>query len=237
MSNYKSFFKKRFDREKFIGLPLTAFVIVFFILLGTLVGITDAIVNSSPIVKIDQIFAQFLYLFRTPLLAHIFYAITTFANQGTIITLTAIALIFLYFKKELAYFYALILILLGTEVTLYLMKIFVDRSRPASDIAYYIENTKSFPSGHSAIAVAFFGFIMYYLTRHINIKYMRSAIIFLGTLLILLIGFSRLYLGVHYLSDVLGGFLMGGLWLIVGITFREQHFYAASLTKGKFLGK
>jgi undecaprenyl-diphosphatase len=139
----------------------------------------------------------------------------------------------MFFKKELAYLYSLILIFIGTEVSVYLIKVFINRGRPIADIAYYIEKSGSFPSGHSAIAIAFFGFMTYYLIHHISGRNMRPAIIFIGTLLIVSIGFSRLYLGVHFLSDVLGGFIIGGLWLIVGITFRERHFYNASLKKGK----
>ena len=81
--------------------------------------------------------------------------------------------------------------------------------------------------------MAFYGFIAYYLLGHISGKNKHFAILSLSTLLILLIGFSRLYLVVHYLSDVIGGFLIGGLWLLVGIVFREHHFYNSSLKKGK----
>ena len=232
----KSFLARRLERKVFTGLPLSIFAIVFFILLGTFIGITDSIVNSLPIVKLDDSFAHFLYLLRTPFLAQVFYTITNFANQITIGILGAVALLYLYFKKELAYLYALVLICLGTEANVYLIKILINRARPVADIAYYIEKDPSFPSGHSAIAMAFFGFVTYYLIHHIQGGRKKSLVILLGTLLILLIGFSRLYLGVHFLSDVLGGFLMGGLWLVAGITFRERHFYIASLKKGKNQG-
>src|ERR1035437_8336078 len=229
----KAFLKKRFERDVFTGIPLTIFIIIFLILLGTFVGITESIVNSSPITKFDNNFANFLYQFRTPFLAQVFYVITNFANQITVIILGVIALIYLYLKKELAYLYALTLVFLGTEASVYLIKIFINRPRPIVDIAYYIETSASFPSGHSTIAIAFFGFVTYYLLSHVAGKNKKTILILLGTILIALIGFSRLYLGVHFLSDVLGGFLIGGLWLVVGITFRERHFHNASLKKGK----
>src|ERR1035437_4414746 len=229
----KAFLKKRLKRNVFTGLPLSIIIIIFLILLGTFVGITESIVNSSPMIRFDNSFANFIYQLRTPFLAQFFYAITNFANQITVIILGAIALIYLYLKKELAYLYALILVFLGTEASVYLIKILINRSRPIADIAYYIETSPSFPSGHSAIAIAFFGFVTYYLVCHIVGKNKKAILILLGTLLIALIGFSRLYLGVHFLSDVLGGFMIGGLWLVVGITFRERHFHNASLKKGK----
>jgi undecaprenyl-diphosphatase len=185
------------------------------------------------IVKFDESFALFLYQLRTPFLAQVFYIITNFADQITIIILSAIAFLYLYFKKELAYLSALVLIFLGTETSVYLIKILINRPRPIADIAYYIETSGSFPSGHSALAVAFFGFVTYYLVRHITGRNKRFFVILLGIVLIVLIGFSRLYLGVHYVSDVLGGFLIGGLWLVIGITFRGYYFYIASLKEGE----
>ena len=229
----QSFLEKRLQRGVFTGLPLTLFTLLLCILLATFVGITTAIVDSGPIVRIDASFAQFLFHLRTPLLAQVFYDITALANQATIVVLGAAAVLYLYFKKERGYLHALILILIGTETSVYFTKILIARPRPLADIAYYIETSASFPSGHSAIAVAFFGFVTYYLGLHSARRGAKSLVLIAGTLLIFAIGFSRLYLGVHYLSDVLGGFLIGGLWLTVGITFREHHFYSNSIKKEK----
>ncbi len=229
----KPFIKKRLERRVFTGLPLTIFVIVFLILFGTFVGITDSIVNSATIVNVDNTFANFLFSIRIPLLAKTFYVITDFADQLTIIILLSISLIYLYFKKEIAYLYSILITFLGTEASVFLIKIFINRARPGASIAYYLESSKSFPSGHSTVAIAFFGFVAYYIIHHITGKSKKSLVVFGSIIFIGLIGFSRLYLGVHYLSDVLGGFLLGGLWLIVGITFREQHFYTSSIKKGK----
>ncbi len=229
----KNFVHKRLEKKVFTGLPLTIFVIVFLILLATFVGITGSIVNSTPIVQIDYTFTNYLFHYRTVPLAKTFYLITHFADQITIIILLIASLVYLYFKKELAYLYALILTFIGTEGSVFLIKIFINRARPGADIAYYLEGSKSFPSGHSTIAMAFFGFITYYLIHHLKTRSKRSLIIFLGALIIGLVGFSRLYLGVHYLSDVLGGFLLGALWLVAGITFRERHFYISSINKEK----
>ncbi|MES2315808.1 MAG: phosphatase PAP2 family protein [Patescibacteria group bacterium] len=231
--DWKKIIKKRLERKVFTGLPLTIFVTVFLILLGTFLGITDSIVNSLPMVKLDASFAHFLFQIRTPSLAKAFYVITNFADQITIAVIMIISLGYLFWKKELAYLYALLLTFIGTEGSVFLIKIFINRDRPGADIAYYLETSKSFPSGHSAIAMAIFGFITNYVLHHIASYKNKSLVIFAGSILIALIGFSRLYLGVHFLSDVIGGFLIGGLWLVAGITFRERHFYVDSLKKGK----
>jgi undecaprenyl-diphosphatase len=98
-------------------------------------------------------------------------------------------------------------------------KIILHRSRP--DTALYIENTFSFPSGHATIAMSFYGFLTYLLIRNFSKWKRKTNIFFSGFAIIILIGFSRLYLGVHYLSDVLGGYLSGAIWLIIAISLSE----------------
>jgi undecaprenyl-diphosphatase len=158
--------------------------------------------------------------------------ITNFADLITIAILLVASLIYLFFKKELAYLYALIITFIGAEGSAFLIKILINRARPGVDLAYYLETSKSFPSGHSTVAMAFFGFVTYYIIHHVNSRGKKSLFILLGVILIGLIGFSRLYLVEHYLSDVLGGFLIGGLWLVAGMIFRERHFYVSTLKKG-----
>ncbi len=230
--NWKTFIKTRLKKDVFTGLPLTIFVLVFLIIFATLAGITNSIVNGAAIVNIDASLAHSLFLLRTPIVAKIFYIITNFADQITIGILMIISLVYLYFKKELAYIYALVLTFIGTEGSVFLIKIFINRARPGADLAYYLETSKSFPSGHSAIAMAFYGFVTYYLIHHLTGRSKKTLLILLGIIVIGLIGFSRLYLVEHYLSDVLGGFLMGGLFLVAGIVFREQHFYTSNIKKG-----
>src|SRR5665647_1586117 len=114
-SEFQSFLKNRFERRVFTGLPLTIFVSIFFILLASFVGITKSIVDSAPIVQLDVRFSHFIFLYRNASLAQAFYVITNFASQTTISILLAIALAYLYFKKEFAYLYALVLTIIGTE--------------------------------------------------------------------------------------------------------------------------
>ena len=88
-------------------------------------------------------------------------------------------------------------------------------------IGVYDETFFSFPSGHATIAVACYGFIAYFLIRQTGTWRSRFNLSFAAIMLIAAIGFSRLYLGVHFLSDVLGGYLLGLLWLIIGICMTE----------------
>jgi undecaprenyl-diphosphatase len=103
-----------------------------------------------------------------------------------------------------------------------LLKHVVARARP--DVAYqvYVETGFSFPSAHAALAVALYGFCIYLAWRVLPVPMWRITITFLLGLLILAIAFSRLYLGVHYLSDVVGGLALGSLFVWIGIAIARK---------------
>ena len=80
------------------------------------------------------------------------------------------------------------------------------------------ESGYSFPSGHSMVSAAFYGFLIYLIYKNVKNKYLKWGLITILSLLVFLIGVSRIYLGVHYTSDVLAGFLVAISYLIIFIT-------------------
>lgn len=96
----------------------------------------------------------------------------------------------------------------------YVFKLIFARERPNIN-PIVIEDSYSFPSGHSAISMMFYGYLIYLVYKYINNKILKYIIISCLSLLIILIGFSRIYLGVHYFSDVIGGFVLGICYLII----------------------
>jgi undecaprenyl-diphosphatase len=94
------------------------------------------------------------------------------------------------------------------------LKQWIGRPRPP----FVSENTSfSFPSGHAMLAIIGYGLLGYLLVGWLSGRRERAAVIVGLTLLVLVIGFSRLYLTVHYFSDVLAGFTMGACWLLIGL--------------------
>jgi undecaprenyl-diphosphatase len=167
-----------------------------------------------------QIAALFLAR-RTNFGIKLFSLISYFGNWEFIVpaTLIVVWLLFLKNKKKLIVPFALTVIV--GEIITFWGKIFFQRARPLS--AVLIETDFSFPSGHATIAVTFYGYLAYILIKSTRGKYAR--LIVTGAILVMfLIGFSRLYLGVHYLSDVLAGYLVGLLVLIIGIKLTEKKF-------------
>ena len=96
------------------------------------------------------------------------------------------------------------------------MKFILQRPRP-TEYRIIEETGYSFPSGHSMVSMAFYGLLIYLIYKHIENKYLKWLLISILSLLIVLIGFSRIYLGVHYVGDVIAGFLFSIAYLILFI--------------------
>jgi len=106
----------------------------------------------------------------------------------------------------------------GSLLTTVLKAVF-GRARPELFDSGYTASFYSFPSGHATVAVGFYGALTLVLAYRLR-GFTRWAVVVCGVLLVLLIGFSRLYLGVHYPTDVLAGFLAAPLWVIfVGVAY------------------
>ena len=155
----------------------------------------------------------------------IFLSVTLFGEAMFVIILAVIISALLWRWRKKWQIFALWVVVVGSGVCIQIAKLFFHRARPSG--ALIVENSASFPSGHATIAIAFYGFLAYLVLRQINqahflqkmclIKKYRALILEVSIIIILVIGFSRLYLGVHYLSDVLAGYLVGAVWLAIGI--------------------
>jgi undecaprenyl-diphosphatase len=134
-----------------------------------------------------------------------------------IVIMTAVLAVIGY-RRELLFFIGVI----GCSSLLNLaLKTIFHRARP--DIHRIIDASGfSFPSGHSMAAFTLYGIMIYFLWKHIHNIWIRTCVIFLGIMIVLMIGISRIYLGVHYPSDVIGGYLISAAWLSSSIGLYER---------------
>lgn len=167
---------------------------------------------------LDSKILNFLALNRAPGATDFFLVVTYLGEWYVVAGVTILFSAFLW-RAGQRYVLPLWISVAGSTVSTYAIKFLEDRQRPAGGVL--LESTASFPSGHATAAVALFGFIIYFLWNNLKSDFWRKFFFVSGLILILLIGFSRLYLGVHYLSDVLGGFLVGAVWL--GVSFIILH--------------
>ena len=171
---------------------------------------------SSYVIAFDVWFENLLLSIRTPFFVQVFDGVTFFGSALTVAGLAGlIGLTLFFFKTRRAYVAGLGTTLLGAVVSVYALKALVARARPDGLLPAISENSFSFPSWHATAAVAFYGFVAFLFCR-LYPEYKKTAVIVV-VLLISLIGFSRLYLGVHFPSDVIAGYMLGGLWLSIGI--------------------
>jgi len=214
------FLKKRLHWRDFTGLPLTFIVIITLYLIFLFFGILTKVLVSGPVVYLDVHLSNLLYTFRDPILTEILYWFTLLGSwQILLIGTVAFVIIFWIWRKKVYIISFLLSMGLGTILG-YLGKIIIQRPRP-QQVAVFDISSYSFPSLHATLSLIFYGFIAYFLVRNIrNISY-KVLILFYTVILILAIGFSRMYLGFHFLSDIYGGWILGGISLLIGITLTE----------------
>ena len=144
--------------------------------------------------------------------------ITWFGSTVGIIVMGLISIFIIKDKKTNISF--IICLISGTIINNVIKLIFA-RTRPDIN-PLMVENTYSFPSGHSMMSMILYGYLIYLIYNNIKNKKYKWLLISILSILILCIGFSRIYLGVHYVSDVIGGFVLGIAYLILYIDISKK---------------
>jgi undecaprenyl-diphosphatase len=147
--------------------------------------------------------------------------ITSFGNATILILVTIIFLLFTYKRKDYQlYGQTLLFILVSSELLNIILKDIFHRVRPHI-LRLMTETSYSFPSGHAMVSICFYGYIIYLVSKFVKSEW-KYIINLLLIILILSIGVSRIYLGVHYTSDVIGGYSFGLAWLLLVICAMEK---------------
>jgi undecaprenyl-diphosphatase len=120
---------------------------------------------------------------------------------------------FLFFKKHKWYSIKIPAIALSSLGLMFLLKDLFDRERPSVPLLFHAKGL-SFPSGHALMSVTFYGLLIYMIFKGVKNGPLRWTLISLLIILILIIGMSRVYLRVHYATDVIAGYCIGFLWLV-----------------------
>jgi len=150
--------------------------------------------------------------------------ITTLSETHTIVTLTTLAAAlcrwrFGRWRESLVVIYAVV----GETAIFVATTLFIDRPRPSVPHLDEAPPTSSFPSGHTAAAVCFYGSIAAIIFWHSRYRWIGVVAIAVGAAVPLAIGASRVYRGMHYPTDVLAGALLGAIWLSVVIFYVRTH--------------
>ena len=128
---------------------------------------------------------------------------------------------FLFIRKHRWYSIKIPVVSLSSVLLMYVLKFIFNRPRPLIPLLKEAKGL-SFPSGHALNSMAFYGLLIYLVYRNVKHVVWRWVLIILLSLLILMIGISRVYLRVHYVSDVVAGYCVGVMWLIILIWVLKQ---------------
>lgn len=178
--------------------------------------------NMHIMMLIDTVVSSFVQSIRNPTLTHLFLFFTTVGSMRIYIPLSLLLFIYYVIQKRFASSLLILVCLYGSDYINKVLKSFYHRSRP--DVQTLISASGySFPSGHAMNATAFLGFVAYLaITEHRLNLGEKIMLIFVSSLLILAIALSRVYLGVHYLSDIVAGIAAGFGWMFLCILFHQK---------------
>jgi len=179
--------------------------------------VTDLGFNSllNAFWKLDLIIYHWIPTIQTPLITSIMMIITYAGFLLTFLSLSPLISFYLFNRQKILQAVFLNISLFSAWAASDLLKLWFERSRPIGE-ALTAAAGYSFPSGHAMVSTAFYGFMAFLLLNHNQNRWTGWAAVGL-CMLIFLIGFSRIYLNVHYTSDVLAGFLFGFICLISSI--------------------
>lgn len=165
--------------------------------------------------RLDLMIFHGIPTIQTPWLTSIMLVITYLGFSLTFLSLSPVVSYYLVYRQKILEAVFLNVSLISAWAVSDLLKIWFERSRPTGE-ALTAAAGYSFPSGHAMVSMAFYGFLAFLLLNQSRNKWTGRAAVGLYTL-VFLIGFSRIYLNVHYTSDVLAGFLFGFICLISSI--------------------
>ncbi|EKE21475.1 MAG: hypothetical protein ACD_7C00223G0006 [uncultured bacterium] len=212
---YKKINKKRriFNRRHLYILLINLFSLYVFS------KMIENFVDQEMLIGLDYWINAHIANLRKPILDIIMTIITNIGGALSLSVLTIALLIFFISKNKWRYSTLLITSMAGGKLIQVIAKDIIGRDRPLGGL---VEATGySFPSGHTTMSTIFFALLIYYFKNHITNKTLKYSIISVSVLLILSIGFSRIYLGVHWLTDVIAGFGLGLFWLTLLILALE----------------
>ncbi|MGD0237824.1 MAG: phosphatase PAP2 family protein [Syntrophorhabdales bacterium] len=212
------FIKDRFRVGKRYGIGLTMGVACFALSILSFAAMVDSLSEKGTLFRLDLKINAHMIKVADPGLTGFLGTISDLGNIFLVVTVAVIVGVILFIRKNWWRLLALFLAVAIGQAVLNILKVIFQRPRPKTEMYVF---SYSFPSGHVFSATVIYGFCVYLTFRFIKNATVKWILVTSLALLILLIGFSRVYLGVHWLSDVLAGYATGFAWLLFCIFFAK----------------
>lgn len=217
-ASLRAFLRARLSLEGYLGLHLTIGVLALVGAVFLFGNIAEDVVTADEITMLDVQVSQWFHAHASPLLTLFMLLVTHLHSTAGIIVFCL--LLSSWFVGIKAWDWLLTLVLtvpVGMLLNVLLKNVF-QRARPSFDDPFLTLASYSFPSGHTAAATLFYGVLAAYLIYRVTSWHWRLFIVLLAIILVALVGLSRMYLGVHYLSDVLAAVAWSSGWLAFSLT-------------------
>ncbi|MBR4020391.1 MAG: phosphatase PAP2 family protein [Firmicutes bacterium] len=204
---------ERNQRKNYIRWTIMGCAIICF-------GVIASQVVQNPVITFDETIRFWVYEQRSPFLNAIFIPVTYMGNWQTITVLATILILIPKTRRMIGLPFAIIS--LSSTVVYKVVKGVFERPRPELDVRLIPQGGFSFPSGHSMNCIVCFGILIYLIRRYCPNRKAANVLTVLLSLLIIGIGTSRVYVGVHFPTDVLGGWSLGLAFLMGSILILEK---------------
>jgi membrane protein DedA with SNARE-associated domain len=219
----------RFARGEYLGLHLTIGFLLSVAALWLFGGVTEDVVHHDPLTAVDFQLASWLRTHATHVGDQVARVVSAIGSPVAMAALALVVALVLTWRRQWLVLSAWTAAFVGAGALDWTLKRVIYRPRPAGAQAFLYGSSFSFPSGHAMGSLVGYGMFVYLLIAYWPSARRRRVALGIGaTMLVLLIGLSRLYLGVHFLSDVIGGYAAGLVWLVVcttgtEIALRQRH--------------
>jgi len=212
------FLINRLSPKGYLGLHLTIGVLLLIGASWLFGGIAQDVVAGDQLTVVDRNVAEWFHERRTPGLTTTMQLVSELASLPLVTSLAVVTALVLWWKRCWYRLLALALIIPGGMILDVLLKTIFHRHRPSFLDSFLIFQGYSFPSGHTMAAMLLYGGLAVFAVIALKTWRWRVGVVLGAFVMVLLVGFSRLYLGAHYLSDVLGAATAGLVWLVLCLT-------------------
>jgi membrane-associated phospholipid phosphatase len=185
------------------------------------IEIAEQVVGREELARIDLGLAECLQAHAAPAATSLWMTITRWGSLPVLGTIAVAVGVLLLARGQRPLLVAWVAAIAGGFLLNLLLKQLFQRPRPPAAAGMLHEPSWSFPSGHAMMSLVGYGMIAYFIVNATSRRLLQLSAVFVAALMVVAIGVSRLYLGVHYLTDVVAGYAAGALWLAVCLTAVE----------------
>jgi undecaprenyl-diphosphatase len=219
LGRWRRFVAARIDPKAYLGLHVTVSFFICVLAVWVFGALVDSVLENDTIVRLDIAAAAWIHARVTPSGTRFFELVTYLGSPVFIVLLVAAMAIWCWLRRDRVLAIAAVAVSAGQALLAGVLKASIHRQRPAFGAHFLHGQSFSFPSGHAFGSIVAYGMLGTLILTFYKPPRVRKLVVqAIAGLIVLAIGVSRIYLGVHYPSDVIGGYAAGIAWLAICLT-------------------